>query len=64
MSLPRGWKRRVRSSVRIVGSVQPLTFEFFIKQLFLYLPRIPSAAPGLCFRDLPSILPQLDFHQT
>jgi hypothetical protein len=27
-------------------------------------PKTSSAAPGLCFRDLPSILPQLDFHQT
>ncbi len=33
LPLPRGWKHRVQSSVRIVGSVQPLTFEFFIKQL-------------------------------
>ncbi len=33
LPLPRGWKGRVRSSVRIVGSVQPLTFEFFIKQI-------------------------------
>ena len=28
----------------------------------LYLPKTPSAVPGLCFRDLPSILPRLFFH--
>ncbi len=28
------------------------------------LLKTSSAVPGLCFRDLPSILPRPDFHQT
>ena len=40
--LPRGWRRRVRSSV------------LHILALSLCLPKTSSAAPGLCFRDLPS----------